>query len=613
MNVWITRVGAAFALGLPNVARVLVYRLGLATGMARVCRLRARPAQGPFFEAPAPGLQPIEGVEEAPLLLFGWHPVDLSGPAPDWLANPLTGQRVTAPLRNWWTMPDFDPVLGDIKPIWELSRFDWVLALALRVRSGSPQQAARALAQLNAWLGDWSERNPPYLGPNWKCAQEASLRVLHLAAAALVLRQVQQAAPGLRSLLALHLARIAPTVSYAIAQDNNHGTSEASALYVGGSWLLALGDAGARRWMQAGRGLLEERVGRLVASDGTFSQYSLNYHRLMLDTLSMAELWRRQLGLSPFPDAWCARARAAAYWLFRLIDARTGDGPNVGANDGAWILRFGATHDRDFRPSVELATVLFAGQGAYGGADGSARALAWLGLDRPATALAVPPSDAGDAGGFAVLRHGAALALLRYPRFRFRPAQADALHVDVWRDGNNLLPDAGSYSYHTDARWLGYFGGTASHNTVAFDGRDQMPRIGRFLFGRWLQTSMIAPLIVTDAQVCFGAGYEDAWGARHHRRVCLHDSGFDVIDVVDGFAAKAILRWRLRPGRWQVDGNQVSLDGQVLSVTASVPIARCELVEGWVSTRYLRMEALPVLEVEIRQPGSFTTSYRWAA
>lgn len=614
MNVWMTRARTALAIGVPNIARVLVYRLALATGRGWVCRLHGQAARGPFFAPPPPSTTPATDRSDGqPLLLFGWHPIDLAGPPPDWLANPLTGQRIADPLRNWWTIPDFDPAVGDIKPIWELSRFDWVLAFALPARGCDRAAGARALEQLNGWLDNWCESNPPYQGPNWKCGQEASLRVIHLAAAALVLQQAQHPLPGLRALLALHLARIAPTVSYAMAQDNNHGTSEASALFIGGSWLMALGHAGARRWMDDGRKLLENRVARLVASDGTFSQYSLNYHRLMLDTLSIAELWRRQMQLSAFSDRWYERTRAAAHWMFRMVDPLSGDGPNVGANDGAWILRFGASSDRDFRPSVQLAMVLFARQCAYQGEGAWNGALALLGLAVPSTSLGAPESHDGDAGGFAVLRQGTAMAMLRYPRFRFRPGQADALHVDLWRDGDNLLRDAGTYSYNTANRWLAYFGGTASHNTVAFDDRDQMPRIGRFLFGRWLTTEMSLPMNDDGSGVCFGAGYEDAWHAHHHRRLRLHPGGLDVVDSVYGFADKATLRWRLRPGPWKVDGCQASLDGHVLTVSSSVRITRCVLVDGWESTRYLRKSQIPVLEVEIRQPGTFTSSYRWAA
>src|SRR5690606_3787232 len=104
------------------------------------------------------------------------------------------------------------------------------------------------LDRLNAWLADWLAANPPYRGPNWKCGQESSLRLLHLAAAAIVLDQSGRPLPGLLDLVALSLRRIAPTRAYAIAQNNNHGTSEAAALFVGGSWLAAAGRAEGARW-----------------------------------------------------------------------------------------------------------------------------------------------------------------------------------------------------------------------------------------------------------------------------------------------------------------------------------------------------------------------------
>ena len=75
-----------------------------------------------------------------------------------------------------------------------------------------------------------------------------------------------------------HLRRIAPTIRYAIAQDNNHGTSEAAALFIGGTWLALLGEPAGRRWAVRGRRWLEDRAGRLIGVDGSFSQYSLNYH-----------------------------------------------------------------------------------------------------------------------------------------------------------------------------------------------------------------------------------------------------------------------------------------------------------------------------------------------
>jgi hypothetical protein len=317
-----------------------------------------------------------------------------------------------------------------------------------------------------------------------------------------------------------------------------------------------------------------------------------------------------------------------------MVNPVNGDGPNVGANDGARLLQLTDTSYRDYRPSVQLAMALFASQCAYVEKDSWNHSLQWLGVPIPKAQALRPVNFVADDGGFAILRRGAAMLMLRYPRFRFRPSQADALHLDLWLDGDNLLRDAGSYSYNTEQNWLNYFGGTASHNTVQFDDRDQMPRLSRFLFGDWLKTSVLDPLAEDALTTRFGAGYRDRKRASHHRRVSLADSHLRVMDDVVGFKNSAVLRWRLLPGDWHLErcsdsslrvqhGKPDGMDGHVvpprtdgthvLAVQTTIPIVRCEIVQGWESRHYLEKTPVPVLEIEVKQPGTLTTEYRWAA
>ena len=609
----------ALALGLPNIAHAAGYRLGVKLGLNPVRRLQGATPAGPFF-------RPVQGqaVVVAPSVsawgstgsLFSRWPLVIGDGPPDWLADPLTGQRVAAPERGWWEIPDFDQAVGDIKLIWELSRLDWVLAFAQQVCNGNNE----SLTRLNVWLVDWCAYNPPYKGPNWKCGQEASIRVMHLAMAALILGQVRNAAPDLLDLVRLHLQRIAPTVQYAMAQDNNHGTSEAAALFIGGSWLAALGLAEGKSWARTGRHWLENRAARLIGRQGSFSQYSLNYHRVMLDTFCMAEVWRRYLGLPAFSERLQSRALAATEWLRHVVNPLNGDGPNVGANDGARLLQLTDTPYRDHRPTVQLAMALFAGKRAYAQPGPYDHGLLWLGVDRPTDVSPPVGSYVADDGGFAMLRRGNAMAMFRYPRFRFRPSQADALHLDLWLGSDNLLRDAGTYSYNTEPRWLNYFGGTASHNTVQLDGHDQMPRLSRFLLGDWLKTERLQPLQEDDQSTHFAAGYRDGQGACHLRSVSLQHGALQVVDEVQGFAHQAVLRWRLMPGDWYFESSPVGLrlmlnEGRQfsLNVSANVPITRCVLVQGWESRHYLEKTPLPVLEVEIQQAGTLTTQLHWTA
>lgn len=620
MHLWLIKVRTALALGLLNIVRAAGYRVGVRLGLNPVRRLRGKALVGSFYVDSRLDALPVPVVaswQDSAQLFSRWT-VALGVLSPDWLANPLTGKRMPSPERPWWQIPDFDPAIGDIKLIWELSRMDWVLALAQRVR----QDELGALDRLNAWLADWCQHNPAYQGPNWKCGQEASIRVMHLACAALLLGQERETLPQLHDLVALHLQRIAPTIQYAIAQDNNHGTSEAAALFIGGSWLNAVGDARGVDWAVKGRALLENRAARLIGEQGTFSQYSLNYHRLMLDTFSMVECWRRALALPAFSATLHARTLSATRWLYTLTDAHTGDGPNVGANDGARLLQLVDSSYRDFRPSVQLAMALFAGQRAYAAEGSWDYPLRWLGVDRPSGVADTPLSLQADDGGFMVMCRNRAMALLRYPRFRFRPSQADVLHLDLWINGQCCLRDAGTYSYNTEPQWLNYFGGVAGHNTIQFDGREQMPRLSRFLLGGWLRTKNLEPLTVDADSVSAGAGYRDAAGAQHHRRVKLGDGLLRVTDRVGGFKKGAVLRWRLAPGEWHIgqldgaSGRSVLVDngnGHTLNVTADMAIVRCNIVQGWESLHYLEKKPVPVLEVEVTEPGILISEYHWAA
>ncbi|MET3376947.1 hypothetical protein ABIC89_006027 [Variovorax boronicumulans] len=611
------KVHTALALGLPNIGRAVGYRVSVKLGLNPVRRLKGAAAKAPFFRpaSGAPVAAPSATNWRVAAQLFSHWPFNVTAKSPDWMANPFNGQRIAAPEREWWQIPDFDPTTGDIKLIWELSRMDWVLAFAQRARNGD----AEALDQLNNWLGDWCACNPPFRGPNWKCGQEASLRVMHLAMSALMLDQVRRPLPGLLDLIRAHLQRIAPTVQYAMAQDNNHGTSEAAALFIGGSWLALEGVAAGAGWARMGRRWLENRATRLIGSQGTFSQYSLNYHRVMLDTVCMAEVWRRHLALPAFSEGWQAQALAATQWLRHMVNPLNGDGPNVGANDGARLLQLVDTTFRDHRPTVQTAMALFAHQRAYA-EDGPWNAqLQWLGIPRPEAVAPTPGHYVADDGGFAVLRRNRAMAMLRYPRFDFRPSQADALHLDLWLDGQNLLGDAGTYSYNTEPQWQNYFGGTASHNTVQFDGRDQMPRLSRFLFGNWLKTQRLEPLSEDAQGAHYAAGYRDDQGASHRRRISLGDGSLRVQDAVAGFVRSAVLRWRLAPGSWELirTPETVRLVNRhhgvfTLNVQASMTLVRCELVEGWESRHYLEKTPVPVLEIEIQQPGTLTTDVRWA-
>lgn len=610
MTAFLTKADVAFRLGIANVLRVLLYRASIRLDANPACRLRARLVPGEFFGAVE--REPVAGEPEPPLTrVFGCQPIALEGPPHDWFRN-LFSQRSFRDIdRDWWRIDDFDNDVGDIKGIWEMSRFGWAPILALNALRGD----AASHGTLNRWLADWCARNQPYKGPNWKCGQETSLRVLNLALAALVMRQVGAPGAPLLEFVEASLARVYATRGYALAQNNNHGTSEAAGLFVGGEWLKRASRPAGAKFAAAGRKQLERLARKLINANGGFSQYSLNYHRVVLDTLIIVELWRRALELPEFSHELVQRCVAATEWLRSFVDERTGDVPNLGSNDGAQLLEFLNPEYRNFRCSVQLASVLFRNQLAFDLTDDVAAALAVLGLPVPSAKKAPRTAFLDGEGGYACLRRGAATVFMRFPVFRFRPGHADALHVDLWIDGRNVLLDGGTYSYNCDAKTETYFMGVESHNTVQFDDRDQMLRVGRFLFAAWPKSWCDERIVETANNTTFASAYRDFRGATHRRSLELLDRALLVRDRCEAFERKAVLRWRLGAADWTLrrdgDAAVVTGGGVTLRVEGETPIVRAELVRGQCSRYYSRMEEIRVLEVEIAKPGGFATEIAW--
>lgn len=598
----IAKANTAANLGLGNLARVMSYRLGVKSGINPVTRLQATLPSGSFF-ADTDMLTDKGLSEPLSLKAFGYIPYHLEEGKPDWFYSPLT-QKVFKDVDTvWYEIPDFDDDVGDIKGVWEASRFDWLIKFVEHERY---HQDGKALVTLDSWLNDWCEKNPAYLGPNWKCGQEASIRVMHLIAALIGLKKLNNINDNVQSLLETHLRRIEPTLSYAIAQDNNHGTSEAVALYIGGAVLNKKSPTKQYlKWQHLGEKWLVNRAYKLIMSDGGFSQYSVNYHRVMLDSYCLAEMVRRQLQLPKFPKKVYQRLSKATDWLYILVQGN-GDAPNLGANDGAKLIPIGDSDYRDFRPTVQLASTLFEHHSYYSTPGAYDEGLKFFDIEKCYQKYYRLPSKSNNfaASGLITAENGNFFISFKVPEFKFRPSQCDALHLDLWFKGQNVLRDGGTYSYNTTIEDLDYFSGVESHNTVQFDNHLQMPRLSRFLFGSWLK-----PLSVKYCKNRFSAGYKDDWGCRHSRSIEIRKKQLIVKDNVQGFKNHAVLRWRLVPGQWALQDNMISNGKIALKIDSKNPF-EINLVEGEESRYYYQKTKLPVLEIKVTKPTAIITTIK---
>jgi hypothetical protein len=513
----------ARALGLQALVSYAVYRLGLLTGYWRRQTLysptdpeKALPLRKELFEIPKADvlitLLGKEGVRRA---------IELADEIIEGRFRPFGGPPTRLvleppqPLRPWVFYTN--KVNGvDIKSIWEAARLGWVFPMGRAYVLTGDEKYARACWR---YLEHFLQTNPPGWGPNWASAQEVALRIPVLLFAAQVFgdsKSFNAAAQAVLSAAVIdHARRIPITLSYAIAQNNNHLLSEALGIYLAG---LALPDhPKAKRWKRLGKTLFERGLHRQIASDGRYVQNSHNYHRLMLH---LALLYDRAIqldgdGLSPEMQR---RLEAAVKWLAARVDTCSGFVPNYGHNDGSNILPLGSFDVSDYRPVVQAAALCFLKQ-AYFPSGPWDELAAWLGLekssrDEKGNHREPPPLDIIRPQG------NDTWAMIQVARYHGRPAHADQLHVDIWVAGENLVCDAGTFAYNAPPPWENGLASTLVHNTVRVDGYDQMTRLGQFLWVDWAQGRILNEASL-PGQRCVAEHDGYRWLGILHRRSLL--------------------------------------------------------------------------------------------
>lgn len=540
---------------------------------------------------------------------FSHHQFNTGFP-PNWFADPFEKDaRESGDLsnRHWSKISDFGH--GDIKCIWELSRFAWVYSLVQAYGVTGDESYSEAFWQL---VTDWAGKNPPNKGVHWKCGQEIAIRMLALVTGYFAFENSKKTSAEkkylVRQMLYAFAKRIEANIGYALSQNNNHGISEATGLFTAGILI------GERAWIKKGQDLIERQVRDLVYEDGSFSQHSANYHRVMLH----ACLWAIAIGRAnsiEFSDIFIDKIRLAGKWIVALVDPVSGKMPNLGSNDGALVLPVSQCGYEDYRPTIQAVGAVI--DHCYWLSKGKWDDLAlWLGAKaggRKSEARS-RKSEAGSQGseggrqrpdnlyfpdgGYAVFIRGATKLIFRCPkRFRHRPGQCDLLHVDLWFDGINILRDAGTYSYNCSQPWQDYFKSTAAHNSIQFDDHEQMPKVSRFLYGKWSELSVEKDAANSLVQ----AGFTDWKGCFHQRRVVTTTAGYQVMDTISGFTSKATLRWRLAPGLdWKLDGNTCIADGILIKISASSGSQTTCLTDGWESLCYQEKQQTPVLETTVK-------------
>ncbi|MBE0680748.1 MAG: alginate lyase family protein [Anaerolineales bacterium] len=418
----------------------------------------------------------------------------------------------------------------DIKYVWEPNRFAFVYTLVRAYAATGDEKYPQAFWQL---IQDWAKHNPPNTSANWKDGQEIALRLMawtfgfyaFVHSPSTTNLQISQ----FTTYLAAQAERIHANIGYAISTRSNHTISEAFGLWMVGLLFPELKNA--EKYLSLGRKLLEQEAIAQIFPDGSYSMYSLNYHRFILQIYLYA-IRLGELNQSPISSLVLPRISTSIQYLSHLIDPATGQMPVYGSNDGALVLPLNNCDFTDYRPLLQLGSVITTGQPIFepGAWDEDVYWLCGVEIEKKEERRKKSFGDAFPDGGVYILHGENSKAVIRCTDFTSRPSHADQLHMDLWMGSHNIAIDAGTYLYSGEGIWRNGLARTSAHNTVTVDGNDQMTMASRFTWTNWAKGKVLKH---SDD---FWQGEHDGYKPVRHKRTVMALEG-DRWLVIDDLSA----------------------------------------------------------------------------
>lgn len=491
-----------------------------------------------------------------------------------WHRAPDTGR--TWPRKFFASIPfrDGNPV-GDVRKLWEVSRLQHLVDLALLSRTGTSEERGTALSLICAQLDSWVEDNPPLEGANYISSMECALRIVAVCHALdLVRDRTDERRPwqALVTIVASHAPLIEKRLSLH-SSAGNHLLSEGVGLVYAGALFPEFGEAA--RWLSNGLTILTREAARQVLSDGGGIEQAFGYHRYNIQLLALTVALLERSGIEVPVTMSEALARGTRF--LSIVAPNPENFPYVGDSDSGFALsRFHLVSGASSPPVAEIETFPESGYTA-----------ARISTDPPIRLL----FDHGTLGMAPGFGHG----------------HADALAVLLSSNGQDLMVDAGTYTYTGDQRWRRYFRSTLAHNTVTVDGQDQSRQEGCFLWSRPYCCSLVATQVnqAGGRLLAQHDGYRHL-AVRHVRGIAWNSGQWLVVwDRIEGEGTHRLeLHWHLGSQPLRRVGRNVTLavaDGQIsLEFTGGEVSVHCgeeDPAIGWRSPRYGVRVPIPTLKV----------------
>ena len=399
----------------------------------------------------------------------------------DWVTNPITNHKYDI-NKHWSEINDLDPDFGDIKYVWEKARFSFLYDIIRYDYHYNDDQSEFVFNQIE----DFIDKNPINKGPNYKCSQEISLRILNWIFALYYYKDSGFLTDSLfckiMHSIYWHIHHVYHNIHFSrISVRNNHAITETLVLYLSDKLFPFLPNV--KEWSTRGKVWFEEEIEYQIYPDGTFLQFSMNYHRVVIQLLTWG-IHLSKLNNDSFKKLVYERAEKSLFFLKTCMDPKSGKLPNYGSNDGALFFKLTNDDYRDYRSQLDDLNAVLTGWAEY-----DTQSSYWYGIQPLINKTPAEVSELNEfnVSGYYIIQEGNTKTFVRCGSYKDRPYQSDNLHLDLWVDGENILRDSGTYQYNTSKELIDYFNGSQGHNTISIDGKDQMQKGDRFIWNYWVK------------------------------------------------------------------------------------------------------------------------------
>lgn len=424
-------------------------------------------------------VETFQDIEKGMFTFFNKSKIKL-GKEYSWAVNPSTGYRYNI-NKHWSEIQDLSKEAGDIKYVWEKARFSYIYDIIRYDYHYNEDKSAFIFSEIESFI----DKNPINQGPNYKCSQEISLRTLNWTFALYYYKD----SPNLTEAL---FDKIMHTIYWQIHHvyhnihfsritvRNNHAITETLMLYLSAKLFPFM--LNVDKWSKQGKKWFEQEIKYQIYEDGTFLQFSMNYHRVVVQLLTWG-IQLSKLNNEKFDPKVYERAQKSLNFLDACMDPVSGKLPNYGSNDGA--LFFKLTND-DYRIYTSQLDDLRAVLNGY--TYNESESAHWYGVQPEIKEYKAPDAlNSYEKSGYYIIQDDTTKTFIRCGKYKDRPFQSDNLHLDIWANGINYLRDNGSYKYNTTKEELNYFNGCEGHNTVSVGKADQMQKGSRFIWYYWVK------------------------------------------------------------------------------------------------------------------------------